>query len=214
MKVFGIGLSKTGTKSLGRALEILGLRTEHFPIDMLEWSGPGSAKFALYPCNEYAARFSSEFFTLRWLLYSNWRNEVNLHYADQYDALCDLPVSNYYREFDELYPDAKFVLTLRPLDAWLRSAEAHFSVKRSPQHYHHRNRLRLDTYNTILFREDLFAEAYHRHTRNVRNYFAGRQGKLLEMNVQEGDGWSELCSFLGYSAPKVDFPHLNKAAKA
>ncbi|TYR78274.1 hypothetical protein FZC66_20125 [Priestia megaterium] len=31
-KVFGIGLSKTGTKSLSKALKILGYKTVHFPL--------------------------------------------------------------------------------------------------------------------------------------------------------------------------------------
>lgn len=35
-KIFGIGLSKTGTSSLSAALEILGYRSVHFPISMAE----------------------------------------------------------------------------------------------------------------------------------------------------------------------------------
>ena len=32
-KVFGLGLSRTGTTSLGRALNILGIKTIHYPCD-------------------------------------------------------------------------------------------------------------------------------------------------------------------------------------
>lgn len=38
-KVFGIGLSRTGTTSLARALEILGYRTVHCPRDIVEIAG-------------------------------------------------------------------------------------------------------------------------------------------------------------------------------
>lgn len=33
MKVFGIGLSRTGTYSLSKALDVLGFYTIHYPID-------------------------------------------------------------------------------------------------------------------------------------------------------------------------------------
>ena len=32
-KIFGLGLSKTGTSSLGEALNILGINTIHYPFD-------------------------------------------------------------------------------------------------------------------------------------------------------------------------------------
>ena len=35
-KIFGIGLSKTGTSSLSEALEILGYSTVHFPSTLSE----------------------------------------------------------------------------------------------------------------------------------------------------------------------------------
>lgn len=38
-KVFGIGLSRTGTTSLSRAMEILGYRTIHCPRDIVEIAG-------------------------------------------------------------------------------------------------------------------------------------------------------------------------------
>ena len=33
MKIFGIGLSRTGTKSLSEALGIMGFKTAHYPCD-------------------------------------------------------------------------------------------------------------------------------------------------------------------------------------
>lgn len=38
-KIFGIGLSKTGTTSLNNALNILGYRSKHFPLFLLDYDG-------------------------------------------------------------------------------------------------------------------------------------------------------------------------------
>ncbi|HEY3324860.1 MAG TPA: sulfotransferase [Planctomycetota bacterium] len=35
-KIFGIGLSRTGTRSLTRALELLGFKAVHYPVDLQE----------------------------------------------------------------------------------------------------------------------------------------------------------------------------------
>ena len=39
-----------------------------------------------------------------------------------------------------------------------------------------------------------------RHNDEVRQYFAG-SGRLLEMNLEQGDGWPELCPFLDRPIP-------------
>lgn len=80
-KIFGIGLSKTGTTSLAHALEILGYRTKDYP---------GLSRYR-------AGDLSS----------------VDLAVVDAYDALTDTPIPSFYRELDQRYPGAKFILTVR-----------------------------------------------------------------------------------------------------
>jgi len=35
-------------------------------------------------------------------------------------------------------------------------------------------------------------------------------GKLLVINIFDGDGWDKICSFLNEPIPNVPFPHQNK----
>ena len=49
-KILGIGLSRTGTTSLTRALEILGLRAVHFPRRLREIRRHDAATYARGGC--------------------------------------------------------------------------------------------------------------------------------------------------------------------
>ena len=53
-------------------------------------------------------------------------------------------------------------------------------------------------------------EFYHRHNREVREYFRDRGTDLLEVCWENGDGWGELSKFLGHPTPAVPFPHERK----
>jgi len=53
-KIFGIGLSRTGTMSLDKALEILGYKSKHAPLDILEYNS-GSLSIKLNKVQDYDA---------------------------------------------------------------------------------------------------------------------------------------------------------------
>lgn len=56
---------------------------------------------------------------------------------------------------------------------------------------------------------DYSARRYERHNREVLEYFGNRIGKdLLVVCWERGDGWSELSRFLNKSCPEEPFPHL------
>ncbi len=57
---------------------------------------------------------------------------------------------------------------------------------------------------------DLWLAEYERHNEAVREFFAGTD-RLLEVCWEEGDGWPQLCGFLGVPVPDVPFPHSNPA---
>src|SRR5688572_18590389 len=52
-KVFGVGLSKTGTSSLTEALNILGIRSVHFPNDERTFEELRCAQYRLSVLDEY-----------------------------------------------------------------------------------------------------------------------------------------------------------------
>jgi hypothetical protein len=123
--------------------------------------------------------------------------------AAGYDVLEDLPWPLAYREMAECYPDARFVLTRRrSVATWLES-----------QTFHTRNEYGMHRviYGAASAAEapELYREMYERHVADVRGFFAGSD-RLLEVCWEEGDGWPELCGFLGVPEPADrPFPHSN-----
>jgi hypothetical protein len=180
-KVFCLGLSKTGTTSLGDALESLGYRR-------LTWSRSFSMPlFHEVRRGNLAAAFAV---------------------ADQYEALEDLPWPLIYRELHEHYPDAKFILTRRRSPAvWARSIHRQTLGKRRSKFQPYRD---MFGHHLFYENPRAFLEGYERHNREVAAYFAAAApANFLDMCFEAGDGWEKLCGFLGLPAPATPFPHSN-----
>ncbi len=96
-KIICLGFPKTGTSSLGIALENLGFSVNLFKTESLE----------------NAAWESEDVETLL-------RNKV-FEVLDTHDAIQDAPCAFFHKEFDKAYPGAKFILTQRNTDNWIKS---------------------------------------------------------------------------------------------
>lgn len=57
------------------------------------------------------------------------------------------------------------------------------------------------------------AREYERHNREVCSYFNSRKSDLLVVCWEAGDGWRELCNFLEVPAPTEPFPQVNMRVK-
>ena len=174
-KIFGVGLSKTGTTSLARALDLIGFSTVHYPRPEL-------------------------------LLRGDFR------IIDEHDAAMDTPVASVFPLLDRAYPQSRFILTLRDPESWVGSMERHYAAmgEIDPNGFMAADRRLI--YGTADFhREKLLAamDSWHAH---VRRYFASRPQDLLELDIIGGQGWPELCGFLGVREPAFPFPHANKKA--
>ena len=102
MKIFGIGLNKTGTSSLGRALGALGFKR----------------------------RIGCHLESLRNLKNGNLDPVFDL--IDKNDCFEDWPWPLMYRKLYEKYPDAKFILTTRKSpEIWYESLCKH-SIRKGP----------------------------------------------------------------------------------
>jgi hypothetical protein len=178
LKVFGVGLSRTGTLSLATALNRLGIKTKHFPDD-------GTTQEEL-----------------RW-------GKYNLSILNEFQGLVDIPVAPFYAQLDRLFPSAQFILTTRPTESWLTSLEAHFRYWVEHQRDEYNDFVLACTYGVQHFSLDRMRYVKELHEANVRSYFAGRSEKLLEFNVFQGDGWHELCGFLGCRVPDEPYPREN-----
>ncbi|WP_223426851.1 sulfotransferase family protein [Tateyamaria pelophila] len=183
-KVFGIGLSKTGTTSLADALRLLGYRVADYPTDLR---------------------------TLEQLRTGDYRLDV----LETHDALTDTPAALCFKQLDALYPGSRFVLTERADRArWLRSVRDHWAFTEEwnayavyqAQFYRFMN---VAVYGLEKFEEHRFETVYDRHAAEVRTHFADRPEDLLVLDVTAGQGWPELCGFLGRLVPDAAYPHSN-----
>jgi hypothetical protein len=185
MKIFGLGLSRTGTKSMASALDTLGYRIIHYPKDRntyQEMSSKGDCRFSL---------------------------------LDLCDGLADITTIPFYQCLDRTYPGSKFILTHRNKVEWLASVENHFRKNPLSRHIPDilterkiRRFLRIAVYGSITFNHELFSRIYDSHIASVQDYFSDRPRQLLTMNILEGEGWKKLCPFLNVPIPSIPFPRI------
>jgi hypothetical protein len=191
-KVFGVGLSRTGTTSLTLALQILGYRCIHWPHD---------------PTTRQELQS----------YYSGAAPSFRLSIAEKSDALTDTPSASVYRELAARYPDSRFVLTVREEAAWIGACDRFFSnvIENAYANWPHGpsveycQAVNRRIYGSIHFDAEVFLAAYTRHNADVVRYFSPHPDRLLVMDICSGQGWEQLCPFLGCSCPPVRFPHAN-----
>lgn len=177
MKIFGIGLSKTGTTSLAHALDILGYKTRDYP------------GIEHYSAGDLAS--------------------VDAGLLEAHDALTDTPIPSFYRELDARYPGARFILTVRDAEGWLKSCKKQFTEKLAAKQNEAHNQLFMDLYGCTAFDEQKFRAGYEAFVAGVMEYFKDRPQDLLVINVVAGEGWEKLCPFLGKPVPEIPFPKAN-----
>jgi Sulfotransferase domain len=176
-KVFGIGLGKTGTTTLGRALEILGY-DRHVTCDFKltrAWKEKGLGP--IWEVSEHNNNFE------------------------------DYPWPLIYQDLYEKYPEAKYILTLRPnVDKWYKSLCDH-AMRTGPSEF---KKIVYGSYMPHDFEEELKI-FYLDHQRNVESFFKENAAeKLLILCWENGDAWEKLCTFLEKPIPRTSFPHLNQ----
>ena len=188
-KIFGIGLSKTGTNSLTGALCELGYNA---------WHG-GSYTY-------HNGHESWDSIQAKGRQYREGDTSVNiLEGCEEYDAMTDHPIPTVYRELDKQIPDAKFILTYRnPYDAslsMLRMCYPSWKTKMGDD----KPRSFSDQINKNV-----------RHIEEVFNYFWGREDKFIVLDAAKGKAnWKMLCAFLGHDPAPYNnkpWPHKFNAA--
>ncbi|MEX0721772.1 MAG: sulfotransferase family protein [Balneolaceae bacterium] len=181
-KVFILGFHKTGTTSLAKALLVLGYRVCGFVNPK-----PG---------------FTPESYTKQELFESRYKPLLT-----EYDVFEDTLWFIFYRELAKMYPDAKFILTVRSAEKWYQSMVKHFGgYNREIFQWIY------DGYGDPVGNKELYIEKFMQHNHQVKEYFKERNQELLIMNMPEDFNWNPLCNFLNYSKPYGDFPHANSAS--
>ena len=182
-----VGHGKTATKSLNKALVMLGYHTAHF--------------------------YGAGVYGLLWDNAAEWRElrpgrDFLFHGTPSIDAVLDTPVVDFYHEIMLAYPNAKVVLTVRDPKSWLRSQQKFYccyahGCKNWLEPWRRGSNL---VYGTECPSPSQAIKRYVQHNRNV--YDAVPRDRLLVMDIARGDGWDALAPFLGIPVPhNLTFPN-------
>lgn len=184
-RIFGIGLHKTATTSLHKALQLLGL-------DSFHW-GAGDAPLIWY---EMLALGVSKT-------------------VEQWYALSDLPIPLLYEDLDRAYPGSKFILSVRNEVDWIRSVSRLWDHRYNPTRrlwdvYPFSHQIHTALYGRKDFDAVVFLQRYRRHNAQVKEYFKDRPEDLLILDIDTNPGWGALCRFLKLPVPYIPYPRSNQ----
>ena len=179
-KVFGIGMGRTATKSLTKALEILGINVIHYPNDQ-----------------ETLLHIQNGFFKLPILeTCDGITDTVAVPYFAQFDK--HDPDSKFILTVRELE------------SWLVSSCKDHGGISEDPLDPNAMSELRrfyrAACWGSYRFNRDRYAFVFEQHNKNVMDHFKDRPDDLLIMDIVGGEGWEALCPFLGVDIPDVPFP--------
>jgi|GEM_PF-1326330 len=185
-KVFGIGLNKTGTKTLARYLRDLGYVHRSYDSN----STLTSPSYDLFAAGD---------------------TEGLLDLIASFDSCEDWPWPMLYKELDARFPNARFVLTTRAnSDVWFRSlCNMAVRIGPFPLYEHAIYGCRMPQGH-----RDQMTKFYDTHNEQVRAYFAGRDDKLVELCWDNGDDGNALARFLGHDHQFETAHRINTSPKA
>lgn len=200
-KIFCVGLNKTGTTSLSKALENLGIATApQRPAELL--------------LHDWARR--------------DFRGIIR--FCKYFQAFQDVPFSCpfTYQALDAAFPGSKFILTIRANpEQWAQSLTRFHSklfargrlprvedLQRAEYCY---PGFALDFYRAVfgeacepLYDLQMLCGFYQFHYTSVMEYFRSRPADLLVLDVARDTALSDLCRFLGKPLLNQPFPFCNK----
>ena len=204
-RVYGVGLPKTGTSTLLAALETLGWAPRRCY---------GAFARALPPAPLLAARLEGLPLPAREEAVRNMAREALA--ADGAlrdtllgaDAAADWPVHLLHAELAEAHPDALFVLTER--ESAEAAYESHVRFAARPDAAARRANADAQEAKFDVLNAHWAPALFAAHGQRVRRAFEGMPHRLLVVCWERGDGWDELCAFLGVPAPaqSTPFPHV------
>lgn len=194
-KVFGLGLSRTGTRSLTAALHLLGWDTVHYPVDRpaLETLMRGDVRFP------HLERYDG----MTDITVSPYFEDLDLAYPGSKFVLT-------VRDEDAWLKSCENHWASRPAFQASPPPGKGTSPEDHATHMEIRRFLRAAVYAGYEFHAERFRRAYRRHVAAVKAYFADRPGDLLVLEIAGGEGFEKLAPFLGVKAPEQPFPHKGK----
>jgi sulfotransferase family protein len=220
--VWGIGLTRTGTKSLNTALEILGYKSRHWPTTRSLLYGELSAATdesvaAVYKYLDFA--FPDSKFILTEREETSWLASTAKHRQTQHEVLKD-PAKFRAMAHAQALPVAEELVagigSSSPSQLFSQLVRYSLQADLGAQPGMLRDRMvewaytQSTLYGAFDFDREIFSQAYQKHEADVLQHFASRPEKLLRIRICEGEGWDKVCGFLGKDIPDVPFPHKHR----
>lgn len=186
-KLFGLGLSKTGTSSLTKALKILGISSIHYPHDEQTEAELRRGEYRLSILRAYQSATDTPVAPFYAQLDQVWPgSKFILTVRDK---------TSWLRSAEAHW---------RVLKQGPRAKDQQFQA--------FADFISACVYGCIYFNAERFSFAYDTHVKNVQDYFANRPEDFLVLDLIGGEGWGPLCEFLAVPVPgDRPFPHTNRA---
>lgn len=176
-KVFCIGLSRTGTKSLDSALSSLGYDTAHW-VNPITKNILGQQDYFLFGAfsditvSADVEWLQENFLNARFILTERdlltWERSIARHYRDNGG------VSK---------PDQLVSTGVSRFSGRAAAVEAN-----------------------VYGGSSCWSDAYRTYIDRVNKIFSANSPRFLKMNIVAGDSWGKLCAFLGKPCPRAPFP--------
>jgi len=191
-KVIGAGVGRTGTYSLKLALNELGLGPCHHMEEVLI-NAPTQIPL--------------------WSAATQGKPDWNTIY-EGYESAVDWPTARFFRELNEAYPQAKFILTDRSPQTWAQSfGETIYKLLAGADQAPDQMQPWLEMSQEIISQSGFppgldqagLASAFTAHCEAVKAAIPA--SRLLVYQVKQG--WEPLCAFLDLPVPDMEFPRTN-----
>ena len=184
-KVFGLGLSRTGTRSLTKALKVLGFDCAHYPVDEDTYTELTNGQYDLTVLKYYDGLTDitvAPFFEMFDKQYPGSKFILTVRDRESWLRSCQNHWFNRpaFKEAED--PDEE-------------------------THYLMRQFLRSSVFGCYNFVPERFVWVYEQYVKRVMDYFKDRPEDLLVINVCEGEGYEKLAPFLNRPLPTQPFPH-------
>lgn len=209
-KIFGIGLSHTGTNSLTAALNLLGIKTIHWPVDRQTYLELSSGNYRLSLLEHYQCI----------------TDITTVPFYPQFDRV--YPGSKFILTFRE---KESWLRRMREINAgWKKYGHKNFIMKYGQRFIEDWRFYKLGSFKSVFSRmlhdeaieftrvatygglyfldEERLSYVYDTHHKNVLEYFKDRTQDLLVIKITGGEGWDVLCPFVGKPVPSVAFPNI------
>ena len=217
MKIFCIGLSRTGTTTLCNVLNELGYNAIHLPLQLFVCPELISKKYSFRIKNNLL-----EFQKKR--LYKQIEHFKNMkdNIFNKYDAFGDLPIPLFYKDLDKKFPDSKFIYTFRDENKWLQSIK--WNVTDGVVLWNIdflQEELLTQTYGSRKFDSNKYLSSYRNHHKDVLEYFQSEKkyedtpdSRLLSINLDNGEmNYQRICKFLNINVRKGRINKTNERKK-